>query len=176
VKRASRDAFHLALKGKVDRANDEQITHPVIPLWDLPKDYERESSKNDERYYFLQYFELRQTEYAIPDSIRRNLKAVFQQRDQPTGYNGENQRILRVLQMPVPRNSHEQIRARQQKYGSSNGVAGYKLHYCLSWFSKATQNDDEAIHLCSCFPRIERANLAAPPSARRSRRPRRLAA
>jgi hypothetical protein len=42
-------------------------------------------------------FELRQTEHAIPDSIRLNLKTVFQQRDQPTGYNGENQRATYPL-------------------------------------------------------------------------------
>lgn len=122
--------YRLALKGEVDGTNDEEITHPVVPLEGLPERDECEGRKDDQGYDLLQYLELCQSEHAVPDSIRWNLKAVLQQCDQPTDYNGKNQRTLRVLQMAVPRDGHEQVRERQQQDGSKDWVAS-KLYHCF---------------------------------------------
>jgi hypothetical protein len=71
-------AYRLALKGEVDRTDDEEIAYTVVPLRSLAEDDKCESGKDDQCYHFLQYLKLRQSEYAISNSIGGNLKAVFE--------------------------------------------------------------------------------------------------
>ena len=59
---------------------------------------------------FLNHFELRKTEIGAPDTVCRNLKAVFEKSDAPTKNDSHQERPgAHVFQMAVPGIGHEKV-------------------------------------------------------------------
>ena len=99
------------------RAYEAHERSGVTPMHWLLQVQPREDDKHRQGDDFLNDLELKRAEGTVPDTIRRHLKAVFRQRDHPTDQNGNQQRRTAVLQVPIPRSGHKQIRTEQQSNG-----------------------------------------------------------
>lgn len=57
----------------------------------------------------------------MPDPVGRNLQEILEECDPPTNQCRNNPWLgIQILEMPVPRKGHEDIAAREQKYGDPN--------------------------------------------------------
>jgi hypothetical protein len=108
---------HLAPEREDDRAHNEEKRYSVVPLQVFTKVCVRERHEHAKRDNFLYDFQLEQREFPVADTIRRHLEAILEERDQPANQNRGNQRRFAVLEMPIPGDSHESIRANEQQDG-----------------------------------------------------------
>ena len=79
---------------------------PFDVFTQIPPGKHDEDTKRD---YFLNDFQLKRREFAIADAIRRNLKTIFRERDQPAQNNGGKKWSFAIFQVTVPRDCHEDI-------------------------------------------------------------------
>jgi len=97
-----------------NRADDHSKTDQGIPLEFFLKIDNRKNTKNDERDHFLYRFELRGGELPVAQTVCRHLETIFKECDQPTHHDHNEQRRALILEVPVPRNGHKNIRNDQQ--------------------------------------------------------------
>lgn len=92
----------------------------MIPLKLFPKIEPCEHDEYAQCDDFLDDFQLEYRELAVADAIRRHLKAVLEESNQPTDDNDGNQRSLAVLQVAIPGGGHKDVRANEKEYGFHN--------------------------------------------------------
>src|SRR5215469_15983287 len=74
-----------------------------------------ERDKNAQSDHFLNNFQLKRGEFSIAYAVRGNLKAIFQECNQPAHHDHGYEWRLFVLQMTVPGYRHEYVRADQKE-------------------------------------------------------------
>jgi hypothetical protein len=74
-----------------------------------------EPCKHDHGDHFLQHFELRQTKISSPNSVSRNLEAIFKQSNRPTDANRDPERSSsKIFKMTIPGKGHKDIGDQEQ--------------------------------------------------------------
>ena len=99
----------------------------MIPTNFLVKIEKREHAKNRERDDFLDDLKLQRRIDRTAPAVGRHLEAVFKQRDAPAHEDDDEQRLVLELQMAIPRERHENVRASQQHDGQPAGL-GQVVH------------------------------------------------
>src|SRR5215472_1125278 len=87
----------------------------MIPADVLAKVDPGESDKNAKSDHSLNNFQLKRAEFSVADAVRRNLKAVFQECNQPAHNDHGYEWRLFVLQVTVPSYRHEYVGADQKE-------------------------------------------------------------
>jgi hypothetical protein len=90
----------------------------MIPFDVFAEVYPREDGEHTQRDNFLNDFQLKAGEFAVPDAIGGNLKAVFQKRDHPAYDNYGQEGGFPVFQVTVPGDGHKNIGTDKKKNGS----------------------------------------------------------
>ena len=81
-----------------------------------------EDGKSDD---FLNDLELGHAEYAVSDSVRRDLEEILEQRDTPADQSRDHPRfVAKLLEMGIPRKGHEDIAHREQEDCRENRTHG----------------------------------------------------
>jgi hypothetical protein len=122
--------LQLPPEGERHGATQEQKRNRIIPFDAFSQIHPRKYDEHAERDHFLDYFQLKPGEFPVADAVGGNLKAVFGEGNQPADYDCGNQRRPAVFQMAVPGDSHEDIRANQEKdsfHGAENGITRRSL-------------------------------------------------
>ena len=86
----------------------------MVPPETLFQVYDREDREYCECNDFLNRFELYCRKVIAPEAVRRYLKAVFQESDQPADQHYLPKSRIFEPQMPVPGKGHKDIRNNQQ--------------------------------------------------------------
>jgi hypothetical protein len=94
----------------------------VIPAHLFLKIKQREPAKYQQRDDFLDDFQLRGRVNIAAPTVGRHLEAIFEKCDAPTRDDDEPERFEFVFQMPVPRECHEEVRAKKQDNRQPAGV------------------------------------------------------
>ena len=81
----------------------------VIPPDLLLQIHHRESTKHQQRDDFLDDFQLRGGVNIAAPTIGRHLQDVLKKSDAPTREDDEEDRLLFIFQMPIPRERHEDV-------------------------------------------------------------------
>ena len=111
-------------KDEIDRTDEEDTRHEMVPTQRHLKGDGRECDKDHEGDHFLDNLQLHQREWsAVPcktDSVGRHLEAVLEESDAPGQENHKDKRCgigeetgLLQFQMTVPRERHEDIRRQE---------------------------------------------------------------
>lgn len=117
-------AFSILCR-EIGRANEEQECDGVINGGFLLEHDKREHGKSDKSYDLLDNLKLGQAQHRAANAVRRDLKAVLEKRDAPTGDDDHKQRLVLELEVPVPGGIHKSIGA----YEKENGGNDF-LHEC----------------------------------------------
>jgi hypothetical protein len=113
--------LEFAPKAEYDSTDNEEKRDNVIPPHVLAKIDPCKRDEHAERDHFLDDFQLKRCELAVPDAVRRNLKAVFEESDQPAHDDDSKERRLSVLQVTVPGDGHKDIGADEKEDGFHSG-------------------------------------------------------
>src|SRR5947207_15841411 len=99
------------LKYEERASGNQREADEVIPADRLLQVDERKAGEHQQRDHLLHRFELRCRIDGIAETVRRNRKAVFDERDAPAREDDAEQRHLLEAEMAVPRDGHrlEQI-------------------------------------------------------------------
>ena len=84
----------------------------MVPFDIFPEIPPGEHDEHTERDHFLDDFQLERREFAVADAVRRDLKTIFRECDQPAHDDGGEERSLAVFEVTVPGDGHEDIRAK----------------------------------------------------------------
>src|ERR1017187_6755515 len=96
------------------RRQDAYERRDVIPPHFFVQINHGENHENRQGDDLLDDFELRGGIDRIAPPISRHWKAIFEERDAPAHEDDEQQRLVLELQMAIPRERHENVRAGQQ--------------------------------------------------------------
>ena len=106
------------LEGKKDRTNKTQACPKVIPGQFFLHPERCKNAENGKCHNFLYYFKLNKTELAVTNSICRDSKTIFEERNAPTGQNGHPKgAILLGFKVAIPSEHHKDIRDEKQGNG-----------------------------------------------------------
>jgi hypothetical protein len=100
------------LEDHKDGANDHCETNQIVPPEILFQVHNREDRENSERDRLLDGFQLRRSEFIGADAVCWDLKTILRESNLPTNDDDFEEWHLPVFQVPVPGNSHEDIRNR----------------------------------------------------------------
>ena len=114
-------SLQLAPEAEHYGADNEKKRNHVIPSYVLAQIDPCKRHEHAECDYFLDDFQLKRCELAVPDSVSRNLKAVFEESDQPAHDDDSKERRLSVLQVTVPGDRHKDIGADEKEDGFHSG-------------------------------------------------------
>ena len=103
--------LHLAPEGEGDRAHNEEKRYSVVPLQVFSKVQVCKYREHAKRDNFLDDFQLERGEFAETNAIGGHLEAILEERNQPADQNRGNQRRFAILEMTVPSDGHENVRA-----------------------------------------------------------------
>ncbi len=115
-------------------AKDAHERRDVVPTNSLAQVGEREDRENRERDDFLDDLQLGGGEVGVALAIGGNHQAILEEGDAPARQRDESQQCALELQMPIPNESHEDVRADEQQDGKPAGLDEV-AHYILSFFS-----------------------------------------
>src|SRR5262249_12868407 len=96
------------------RAEHERERDRLVPAQTLAEIEPRERHEHEQRDDFLDDLELRCRELTIADAVRRHLKTVLEERQEPGYEDHLPQSRLAESEMAVPGGGHEDVRGRQQ--------------------------------------------------------------
>jgi len=105
-----------APKGGGDRAQNETEGDGIVPAKRFTQVDVRKHREDDERDDLLNDFQLVASELTVAYPVRGHLKAVLAKRDEPTDDDGNEERRGTVLQVPVPRDSHEGVGYQEEQH------------------------------------------------------------
>src|SRR3989338_3197943 len=75
------------------------------------------NTENNKSNDFLDGLELRGGKCPVTYTVGRHLETIFREGDQPADQNGEHERGIFILQMPIPREGHEDVGNDQEDDG-----------------------------------------------------------
>jgi len=93
---------------------------PFDVFAEIPPGKDHEHAQRD---HFLNDFQLKRGELAVTDAVRRHLKTIFREGDQPAHHNGGEEGRLAVFQVPIPGEGHEDVGAEKQQ----NSFHGHEI-------------------------------------------------
>ncbi len=99
----------LERKREIDRSHNKQVGNKDVPLDCLSEENIDNPRKDHQSDALLQDLQLRDRKRLRADTIRRHLKNVFEESDEPTDDDHEEQRFCFVFQVSIPRKSHEDV-------------------------------------------------------------------
>lgn len=109
----------------------------MVPADLLAEIEHRETAEDHERDDLLNDLELRGRVNRIAPAIGGHLQAVFEESDAPAYENDDEQRLALELQVAVPRDGHEEVRADEQRDGKQagleKGVHCFDLVFFVLW-------------------------------------------
>ena len=128
------DGFTAALASRpereVDRAQQAQSRPEKVELHRLLHVEHRERHEHRERDHFLQHLQLREIQRRVADAVCRHLEQVLEERDAPAHEHRDDPRFgAEILEVGVPGERHEDVRADEQNGGrddDAHGRKGYK--------------------------------------------------
>jgi hypothetical protein len=110
------------VEDKEGSQSDAGEAEAVVPFEGIAKIGDGKNGKDRESDDFLNGFELGAGEFVRPDAIGRNLEAVFEEGDAPTGQNHLPERRIAIFQMTVPGEGHEDIGDGEKNDGAQGGL------------------------------------------------------
>jgi hypothetical protein len=103
-------------KNEENSRNQQHKSHRIIPSKFFLQIPDAENRKNHQRNDFLYGFQFNCIEHTMPETVCRNLKAVFQKSYAPAYQYYLPQAYLFIFQVPIPGKGHEDIGNQQQDY------------------------------------------------------------
>src|SRR5215475_8842300 len=110
------------MEDEKDRKADTGEACGVVPAKLFAEISHRENCKNSEGDNFLNRLELRCIKFEGANTIGRNLEAIFEKGNSPTGENNFPEGFAPVLEVAVPGKSHEDVGDSQKKDRSHEGI------------------------------------------------------
>jgi hypothetical protein len=127
------EPLQFSPKRKHNGTDEKQKRGRVIPSDAFAEVEPREDDEYAERDDLLYDFQLVTREFSIADAIRRDLKAVFGERDEPAHQDYGQKRSLPVFQVAIPGDCHEDIGTDQKKNGFHSAKSYHVPVLILGW-------------------------------------------
>src|SRR5262245_31867642 len=105
------------------RLGHEQANLPPVDAQTLAEIEPRERHEHEQRDDSLDDLELRCRELPVADAVRRHLKTILEERQEPGHEDHLPQSRLAESEMAVPGGGHEDVRSRQQCDGFHASMA-----------------------------------------------------
>lgn len=104
----------LSLSLKADFSVEKSEIIPADFFFEIQDGKNTENNKSND---FLDGLELRGGKCPVTYTVGRHLETIFREGDQPADQNGEHERGIFILQMPIPREGHEDVGNDQEDDG-----------------------------------------------------------
>jgi hypothetical protein len=108
------EAATVASGDENDGGEDEDEGQAATPGGPFVEVENREDEEDGDRDRFLENFELGSGEAEVAEPVRRHLKGVFGQGDEPAGQDGDDQGRGAKLEVAVPGEGHEDVGENQE--------------------------------------------------------------